>query len=392
MRKLLVMVALACMAIFNGAAQAQQTLQGYAPELGTHLLTKPVHLFALPLSAQYLESEHDDLPEGIHFQLRENRQMTPPYLRFYVASDGSFCFLDSTPCGWYLKQFDRAGRLRRAIPFGPGGAHRDDFVVVDKEGRTYIGLQVLNREGKLLKERTRRLVEGWERARTMASDRDRRLLQLADPLLVDQTGAVHYRSGAAHVKVNPETGSTLFLPHFCFPLKDGSCYAVEPLLPPFEETEAYIVRCYDQYGRLLSEGYEHAAPRRTITVYGADGTVQRRFSVPRGQRSEVEKLFANPFLPIGVDAKGHFYACGWPAVSRRIPVSPDGKIALPGYNVVAEYDEKGEFVGVRALVPRELAEPVVGEDGTVYWLEAEIRQDGRQYLHVMMAPPPGSQR
>lgn len=361
--------------------------------MNKYLLSKPRVLFTLPLYEGYTQGSPNEELAGVHFQLKEDTEpRTPPYLRFYLAPDGTFYIVDGTKSvGFYIKQFDRSGKLRRAIPIDASlstASWWTDFAV-DREGRLFFAGKVLDPEGKLLPALTNQLKTAREAASALAPTPDRHRVGSAGIRLVDDTGGVYYVSSVC-IRVDPKTGSATYLPYFCLPRRDGFCFAHEPHLSMSGRTGT--LRRYDQYGKLRYEVEIEVESAEAIIVYDPSGLVRRRLTVPAQPLGEIEKVVPCRGGVIAVDGRGHIYVLASPLVLRDVPVSADGKLYTTAYDTVLQYDDAGHFVGVRAIVPCWLMEPLVDEAGNVYWAEVEEREQGRQYLRLMMAPVPQNTR
>ena len=116
----------------------------------------------------------------------------------------------------------------------------------------------------------------------------------------------------------------------------------------------------------------------------------RKFILPKGEWSELEKL-----VPIGVsdifcDKRGHFYTLWSPVVSYHQALKPDNpRFFVVRYDALMEYDEEGNFVGVRAVINGFTMPSIhwieVDSHGNIYWLDFKA-----DHLDVMMAPVPKS--
>lgn len=379
---------LSCLYV-RGAQQVSQ------PDMSKYVLTQPRILFTVPLYGGYTRGRPDEELAGLHFQLKEDTEpWTPPYLRFYLAPDGTFYIVDGTENGgYYIKQFDRSGRLRKAIPIDARLATASwwtDFAV-DREGRLFFAGKVLDPEGKPLPALTSQLKSAREAASALAPTPDRHRVDSAGVRLVDDAGGVYYVSSVC-IRVDPKTRSATYLPYFCFPRRDGFCFAIEPRFPAPEKVKIGTLRRYDQYGKLRYEVKTEVEGTEAILVYDPSGLLRRRLTVPRQPLGEIERLVPDRVGAIAVDARGHIYVLARPLVLRDVPVSADGKLYTTAYDTVLEYDDAGHFVGVRAIVPCWLMEPLVDEAGNVYWAEVEESEQGRQYLRLMMAPVPQNTR
>lgn len=369
---------------------AQQVSQ---PDMSKYLLTKPRVLFTLPLYGRYTQSSPDEELAGLHFRLKEDTESwTPPYLSFHLAPDGTFYIVDGTKSGgFYIKQFDRSGRLRKAIPIDASLATASwwtDFAV-DREGRLFFAGKVLDPEGKPLPALTSQLETAREAALALAPTPDRHRVGSVGVRLVDDTGGVFYVSSVC-IRVDMKTGSATYLPYFCLPRRDGFCFAIEPHLSTSGETGT--LRRYDQYGKLRYKVEMEVESKAAIIVYDPSGLVHQRLTVPGQPFGEIEKLVPDRGGVIAVDARGHIYLLASPLVLRDVPVSADGRLYTTVYDTVLEYDDAGRFVGVRAVVPCWLMNPLVDDLGNVYWAEIEEREQRRQYLRLMMAPVPPNTR
>jgi hypothetical protein len=122
-----------------------------------------------------------------------------------------------------------------------------------------------------------------------------------------------------------------------------------------------------------------------VRVYDERGNLLRQLKVPANEPSVAERVVPVGAGTLRADVRGHFYLVRSALSIYNITVA--GGLRVRRYAVL-EYDEMGDFVGVRCIIGATSAVPSfnwieVDSLGNVYWLDFKA-----DHLDVMMAPVP----
>jgi len=396
----------------HGSAATASTL---ATQQQAEPTPAPRKLFSIPYGGEKLEHigvvSPDSPPEAEEGQEAIGDEITGSCpLYFCVSRDGQrFYFLDTSPQSkckpddlderteetdcWWIKVFDRHGRLVQAIPYEQG---RFESLTVDDQGRLYaIGDQILvfDRQGQLDKERSRRLTAQWEEILKRIEE-----LEENDPpsgvrssltvryLTVDRTGNLHVDfvrlEGELYtLRLNADGTGPRLLP-FGVPDWQGNVWEIVMDTPYETATE----RVYYFDGTVLSETEVPLCKPRTVTVYDKDANVVRSFRMPTPELRGYERRISYD-TDRKIDGRGHFYVVVLPL---EIRVELRGDVAVEGPLFIVEYDSEGHLVGKRATIRSPSFDSYwsfenewdVDHAGNLYYLEFQ-----KDRVDVMMAPP-----
>jgi len=357
-------------------------------DLSPYLLTKPKVLFSIPYGKGPSQV-------GIfipHPKVEDAGEAAGPS-DFEVGFDGSIYIGDEQ--NGKVKKFSRDGEL---LMMTEG---RNDGIVsmtVDKQGRTYIIHGTLSNKVAVYDDKGKRLLEVEkkieEAAARLAEHLKANQPQLADEIFrwgglpsgevkCDGAGNLYFWCRGYIVKIDSQFTKAQIVKGYPLDEKDSYLYSFR-YLPPEGEAKGLV---YGVDGRLISQYPIGILRRVEIIIYGADGLIVRRFILPQGEWSKVERL-----VPIGggdivCDGQGHFYTARSPVAAYHIPLRSDNpEFFVVHFDAVLEYNNKGSFVGVRAIINRfmRFTESFrVDKQGNVYWLDFKADR-----LNVMMAPAP----
>ncbi len=364
-------------------------LAGEPPDLSRYVLTKPQVLFSL----QYGK---DSSQVGMfipHSTAEDGGEPSGPS-DFAIGIDGGIYIGDQQ--NGKVKKFSRSRQLLMATE---GRIDRIAGMAVDSHGRIYVihgtasnEVAVYDEKGKRLPDVERKITEAAEKlADNLASTqpqlkkdifRGRRGVP-AGAVRCDASGNVYFRSGQFTLKIDAQFAEAQAFKEHPLDAQD-SRYSYR-LLPPQKQVERLV---YGTDGSLVNQFLTNVLQRAEVTIYGADGSVVRRFTLPRGEWSEVEKLVPVGGGDVDCDGRGHFYTRRSPVAVYHLPLKPDNRsfFVVRSYAVL-EYDDKGGFVGLRAVINGFTMPSIhwveVDPQGNVYWLDFKA-----DHVDVMMAPAP----
>lgn len=362
------------------------------PDLSRYVLTKPQTLFSVSYG-EGLSQVGIFIPDPT---AEDSGDASGPS-DFEIGVDGSIYIGDQS--NHKVKRFSRSGQLLMATE---GDIDVIAGMAVDKQGRIYVIHGVACNEVAVYDEKGRRLPD-VESKIMKAAERLSKELESTQPKLKDDIfgsfgglpggavkcdaeGNLYSRSGlqfAVKIDANFERAQVV---KGCSPYPLGSpnyTYGYRPL-PSQKQAERLV---YGTDGSLVNKFLTNILQRAEVTIYKADGSVVRRVILPKGEWSEVEKLVPVGCSDIICDGRGHFYTLWSPIAVYHIPLKSDNpRFFVVHYYAVMEYDDEGNFVGVRAIFNdfRMFSVPFeVDLQGNVYWLDFKA-----DHLDVMMAPVP----
>lgn len=362
---------------------------GERVDLSPYLLTKPKVLFSIPYGKGPSQV-------GISIPLPKvedsGEAMGPS--DFVIGFDGSIYIGDER--NGKVKKFSRDGKL---LMMTQGHIGRIAAMTVDKHGRIYVIHGTLSNKVAVYDDKGKRLPDVEKKIERAAARLAEQLKanqpQLADEIFrswggipsgrvrCDAAGNLYFKCNRHIVKIDSQFTQAEVVKGY--PLDEqGLYYYSYRYLPPEGKKEALV---YGVGGRLINRISMGILDRVEITIYSSDGLTVRRFTLPKGEWSKVERLVPMGGGDIFCDGRGHFYTIRSPTAVYHIPLRSDNpEFFAVHFDAVLEYDDKGNFVGVRAIINSfmRFTEPFrVDKEGNVYWLNFKA-----DHLDVMMAPAP----
>lgn len=361
------------------------------PDLSRYVLTKPQTLFSVSygkgLSQVGMSIPHPTAEDG-------GEAFGPS--DFAIGFDGSIYIGDEV--NGKVKRFSRKGKL---LMVTEGCIDRIAGMAVDKQGRIYIihgtlsnKVAVYDEKGRRLPDVESKIMKAAERLSEELGSTQPELKETifrgweglpAGAVKCDADGNLYFLIGIRFtVKVDANFKRAQVVKGYPYPLGGADFRYAYRLLPSQKQVERLV---YGTDGSLVNQFLTNILQRAEVTIYRADGSVVRRFTLPEGKWSEVEKLVPVSSGRVICDGRGHFYTLRSPIVIRHIPLKPDNhRFYVVHFYAVIEYDDKGNFVGARAIINRFRMFSdwfKVDSQGNLYWLDFKA-----DHLDVMMAPVP----
>lgn len=357
-------------------------------DLSSYLLTKPKVLFSIPYG-----KGPSQVGIFIPDPEAEDSGDTMGPSDFAIGFDGSIYIADEQ--NGKVKKFSRDGEL---LMVTEGSIDRIASMTVDKQGRVYVIHGTLSNKVAVYNEKGKRLPDVEEKIERAAARLAEQLKatqpQLADEIFqglggipsgevrCDAAGNLYFRCNQHIVKINSQFTQAEIVKGY--PLDEqGLYYYSYRYLPPEREKEALV---YGVDGSLITRIPMGILERAEMTIHSPDGLIVRKFTLPQGEWSEVERLVPIGGSDIFCDGRGHFYTARSPIAVYHISLREDNpEFFAVHFDAVLEYNDEGNFVGVRAIINNlAFAEPFrVDKEGNVYWLDFKA-----DHLDVMMAPAP----
>jgi len=359
------------------------------PDLSVYVLTKPKKLFSVQYGKELSQVKMFIPPFGI-----EDAGDVAGPSDFAIGFDGNIYIGDEQ--SGKVKGFDRQGRFLMATE---GRIDRIAAFTVDKQGRIYVIHGTLSNEVAVYDKSGKRLYDVEQKIMNAARKLERELASVS-PLLkekvfdfgglpagtvkCDGDGNLYFLGGKTTVRINSEfTRAQAFEERILPLLNEGSYFSYRFL--PGKRLKRIV---YGIDGSIVNQFLTNALERIQITVYKSDGIAVRKLQLPKREWSKIEQLAPMGGGEILCDGRGHFYIKRSPQIVLHLPLRSDN----PGFFVVHyygvfEYDEDGDFVGVRAIVNGPPCYMVswfqVDTQGNIYWLDFKA-----DHVDVMMAPVP----
>lgn len=357
------------------------------PELSSYLLTKPEVLFSIPYGKE-LSQVGMFIPDP---SVEDSGEPSGPS-DFAVGFDGSIYIGDEQ--NGKVKKFSRDGKL---LMVTEGYIDRIAGIAIDKQGRIYVihgtfsdKVAVYDENGKRLEELERKIKGALSQAAALSNYPElkkevlfgeKRLGIVA--VKSDSFGNLYFETGEFFVKINADFTEARAFRGYPLLNTQGSYYSYR-VLPSQQIAENVIYGVDGSIERLLMPILE----RIEITIYDVNGEVKQRFTLPRGEWSEVERLVPIRGSDVYCDERGHFYVLCSPTEIYHVPLKPDNpEFFVVHYSALLEYDSEGNFVGLRAIIDEFTMPSVhwfeIDKQGNVYWLD--FKSD---HLNVMISPKP----